>query len=183
MKDKQPTLSDKFILDACCGGRCFWFNKEHPNAIYIDNRIRDKGHSDDRFNHCIKPDVVMDFRDLSEFGDRKFKLIVIDPPHLIGEPDGCRITKKYGSWNKETWKEELKHGFDECWRVLEDYGILIFKWNEASIKKKEVLEVLGKEALFGHPVQSKIPTHWFCFMKIPKLAGDDLIELKGGGRQ
>jgi len=162
-------MKDKFILDACCGGRCFWFNKQHPNAVYIDNRIRGKGHVDDRFNHCIKPDMLMDFRELT-FKDKSFKLVVFDPPHLVGK-EQCRMMRKYGWLNKDTWKEDIKRGFDECWRVLEDYGILIFKWNEASIKKKEILEVLGKNPLFGHPNGSKIPTHWFCFMKIPKKEG------------
>ncbi len=156
----------KFILDACCGGRLFWFNKKHPNTIYIDNRIRNKGHVDDRYNHCIIPDRVMDFRKL-DFPDKSFKLVVFDPPHLIGKPDGCRMTKKYGSLNPETWQSDLKKGFDECWRVLEDYGVLIFKWNDASKKRKEILNILGKQPLFGHPNGSKIPTHWFCFMKIP----------------
>ena len=29
------------ILDACCGSRMFWFNKEHENALYMDNRTLD----------------------------------------------------------------------------------------------------------------------------------------------
>ena len=160
-------MEDKFILDACCGGRCFWFNKNHPNTLYIDNRIREKGHVDDRFNHEIKPDVVMDHRKM-DFPDKRFKLIIFDPPHLIGKPDGCRMTKKYGSLQEETWQEDIKSGFEECWRVLEDYGVLIFKWNDASKKRKEILNIIGREPLFGHPNGSKIPTHWFCFMKIPK---------------
>jgi hypothetical protein len=53
-------------------------------------------------------------------------------------------------------------------RVLEDYGILIFKWNDSSVKRKKVLETLGVQPLFGHPNGSKIPTHWFCFMKFPE---------------
>ena len=28
----------KQILDACCGSRMFWFNKEHPAAVFMDNR-------------------------------------------------------------------------------------------------------------------------------------------------
>ena len=24
----------KKILDACCGGRMFWFDKKHPNVLY-----------------------------------------------------------------------------------------------------------------------------------------------------
>ena len=160
-------MKDKFILDACCGSRMFWFNKTHPNTLYIDNRSYDKGFIDNRPNRELKPDTIMDFRDL-KFPDKSFKLVVMDPPHLIGRPDGCRMTRTYGVLNKETWREDIKKGFNECMRVLEDYGILIFKWNEASVKRKELLEELGQRPLFGHPVGSKVNTHWFCFMKIPK---------------
>ena len=93
---------------------------------------------------------------------------MFDPPHLIGKEDGSIILKKYGNLDKKTWKEDIKKGFDECWRVLEDYGTLIFKWSEISIKRKEVLEVLDKIPLFGHPSLSRASAHWFCFMKIPK---------------
>lgn len=158
---------NKFILDACCGGRQFWFNKHHPNTVYMDNRVEEKGYQADRPNKEIKPDIVADFKNLP-YENNSFKLVVMDPPHIIAKGPLFRMTKEYGWLNKETWKEDIKNGFEECWRVLEDYGILIFKWNEASIKKKEVLKVIGKEPLFGHPNGSKIPTHWLCFMKIPQ---------------
>jgi len=157
----------KFILDACCGPKLFWFNKEQENTLFIDNRKRKKGFNDYRKNMEVQPDMIMDFRKIN-FSDKSFKLVVFDPPHLLGTGETYRLVKTYGFLNKETWKEDIKKGFDECWRVLEDFGVLIFKWNEASIKKKEVLEVLGKEPLFGHPIRSQIPTHWFCFMKIPQ---------------
>ena len=160
-------MKNKFILDACCGSRMFWLDKIQENTIFIDNRSYDKGFIDNRPNREFKPDMIMDFRDL-KFPDKKFKLIVMDPPHLVGKPDGCRMTKTYGVLNKETWKEDIKKGFDECWRCLEDYGILVFKWNDSSVKRKELLQVLNKPYLFGHPNGSKIPTHWFCFMKIPE---------------
>ena len=160
-------MKNKFILDACCGSRMFWFNKKHSNTIFIDNRKYDKGFIDNRQNRELHPDKIMDFRKL-KFPDKSFKLVVFDPPHLVGKPDGCRMTRTYGCLNPETWHEDIKKGFDECWRVLDDFGVLIFKWNEASIKKENVLRIIGKEPLFGHPIQSKIPTHWFCFMKIPE---------------
>ena len=160
-------MSEKFILDACCGGRLFWFDKKQPNTIYIDKRIREAGHDSNRPNHKIMPDIQMDNRRM-DFKDKTFKLVIFDPPHLIGKEDGCRMTKQYGALHPITWQSDIKKGFDECWRVLEDYGILIFKWNDSSKKRKEVLEVLGRTPLFGHPNGSKIPTHWFCFMKIPK---------------
>ena len=28
----------KQILDACCGSRMFWFDKEHPATVLMDNR-------------------------------------------------------------------------------------------------------------------------------------------------
>jgi len=167
--------TNKKILDACCGSRMFWFDKRQPNTIFIDNREYDKGFIDNRQNRELHPDMIMDFRKL-EFADKSFKLVVMDPPHLIGKPDGCRMTRTYGTLNKETWKEDIKKGFDECMRVLEDWGILIFKWNESSIKRKEILEVLKEQPLFGHPNGSKIPTNWFCFIKIPEEVKQEAMQ-------
>ena len=28
----------KRVLDACCGSRMFYFNKQNPDVIYADNR-------------------------------------------------------------------------------------------------------------------------------------------------
>ncbi len=170
-------MKDKFILDACCGGKCFWFNKNHPNTIYIDKRMRKTGHSKDRIRHKIIPDKIMDFRKL-EFLDKSFKLVVFDPPHLISKEESCIITRKFGALNKNTWKKDISEGFNECWRVLEDYGILIFKWSEISIKRKEILQVLDRKPLFGTPILSRTPIHWFCFMKIPGEEKDKQIQLK-----
>lgn len=158
-------MNKKFILDACCGGKQFWFNKNHPNAIYQDIRTEEKGFVKSRPNFEVNPDFVGDFRDMNLFPDKEFKLVVWDPPHIkrLG-PNGI-FAKKYGKLDGN-WKVDLKKGFDECWRVLEDCGILIFKWSEYEIKVKDILEILEKEPLFGHPT-SRGGTHWFCFMKIP----------------
>jgi hypothetical protein len=174
----EAIKKDKFILDACCGSRMFWFNKKQPNTLFCDIREYDKGFIDNRQNRELHPDKIMDFRKMS-FPNKSFKLVVFDPPHLIGKPDGCRMTKTYGSLNAETWQSDIKKGFDECWRVLEDYGVLIFKWNDASKSRKELLELLDKQPLFGHPNGSKIPTHWFCFMKIPDALAEEVYEKEG----
>lgn len=158
---------DKFILDVCCGLKAFWFDKDHPNVLFQDIRTREKGFDDFRPNFCIKPDIEMDFRDL-KYPDKSFKLVVMDPPHIIAkEPESFRMIKYYGCLNRETWKQDIKKGVQEAMRVLEDYGILIFKWNETSIKRKDLLEAIGIDPLFGHPTGSRNMTHWFCFMKIP----------------
>jgi len=163
---------DKFILDACCGNRQFWLDKSHPNTLYVDIRNEGPNLSKFRPNLKVRPDKVMDFRAL-DLKDKSFRLVVFDPPQLfLGEKSELRI--KYGSLNKETWQSDLKQGFDECWRVLEDYGVLIFKWSESQIKTKDVLELFSQQPLFGHPSGSKSKTKWFTFMKIPSCQKQEM---------
>lgn len=156
---------EKFILDACCGGRMFWFNKKHPNTLYCDLRKEKKGFIKSIPNFEVNPDEIVDFRNMP-FDDKSFKLVIFDPPHIkrLG-PNGI-FARKYGKLESD-WREYIKKGFDECWRVLEDYGVLIFKWSEYEIKTKEVLKIIKKEPLIGHPT-SRGGTHWFTFMKIPE---------------
>jgi len=155
---------DKKILDACCGGRWFWFNKNHPDALYIDNRVCEKGHDKYRKNHSVEPDIVMDFREMS-FPDKSFKLVVFDPPHMKTLGKTSKFARYYGRLF-DTWETDLARGFSECWRVLEDNGVLIFKWNECEIKLKDILKLFPQVPLFGHPTNSKNTTHWLCFMKL-----------------
>lgn len=48
-------------------------------------------------------------------------------------------------------------------RVLEPYGVLIFKWNETQIKLKELLACIEYQPLFG---DKRSKTHWMVFMKL-----------------
>ena len=167
MKATVPSTEPrKFILDATCGGRTIWFNKKNPNAVYIDIRKEDKGLCPERPNFEVQPDYQMDFRKM-DFDDKVFKLVVWDPPHSTTFSKDSIMGKKYGPLNPQTYPRDLKEGFDECWRVLEDYGILIFKWNKHEIPQKEVLSFFKEKPLFGHTTGSKSKTRWFCFMKIP----------------
>lgn len=47
----------KIILDACCGSRMFWFDKENPLTLFAD--IRDEEHilCDGR-NLKVHPDII-----------------------------------------------------------------------------------------------------------------------------
>jgi len=156
-------MENKFILDATAGHRMMWFNKEHPNCIYLDKRPE------------CEPDIVADFRDLKQFPDETFKLVVFDPPHEIDKKVYTRIQEIYGVLHPETWQADIKKGFKECWRVLQPFGILIFKWNEHDKKVKELYPLFPVKPLFGQKTRSSKRrncklghTFWFCFMKIPK---------------
>lgn len=81
----------------------------------------------------IKPDIVADFRNIP-FSNNSFNLVVFDPPHLAQIGESLWLAKKYGKLTN-SWQEDIKQGFKECMRVLEQYGVLIFKWNEQQIKR------------------------------------------------
>ena len=152
----------KTILDVCCGGRMFWFNKQHPNAVYGDIRKESFVACDGR-KISVEPDVIMDFREIP-FPDNTFWHIVFDPPHLVGAGKTGWMAQKYGVLTKE-WRSDLKKGFDECMRVLKPNGTLIFKWNEHSIKVSEIINIFGSEPLYGHRTLQSSKTVWLAFMK------------------
>ena len=154
--------SFKDILDACCGSRMFWFDKQNPDVLFCDNRKENHILCDGR-KLDITPDVVYDFREMP-FEDNHFKLVVFDPPHLKQLGKNSWMAKKYGVLN-DTWQEDIQSGFSECWRVLKEDGILIFKWNETQIKVSEILKLINWEPLFGHKSGKLSNTHWMCFMK------------------
>lgn len=155
-------MTDKRILDACCGSRMFWFDKKNPSVLFAD--VRDEEHilCDGR-ELSINPDVIMDFRKM-DFPDGSFDLVVFDPPHLKNAGKESWIGKKYGILTSD-WRDDLKQGFAECFRVLSDGGVLIFKWNEIQIKVSEILELTDQKPLFGHKSGKRMDTHWITFMK------------------
>ena len=157
---KKSLFTDKLIWDPTCGGRTIWFQKEHPLTLYTDIREADKGINPRRPNFCVKPDQIVDFRK-TEFPNNHFKLIVWDPPHLkLGE--NAIMRKYYGSLSADTWRK----GFNEMWRVLDNNGVLIFKWNTEQFPLKDVLACFHTEPLFGHTTGSKSKTLWMAFMKV-----------------
>lgn len=154
----------KIILDACCGSRMFWFDKENPLALFADIRDEEYILCDGR-NLKVHPDIVSDFTDMP-FLDKSFKLVVFDPPHLLKVGKNSWLAKKYGKL-PEDWPRVIKKGIDECFRVLDDYGVLIFKWNEDQITVREVLSAINRQPLFGHTTGRHGKTMWMCFMKLP----------------
>ena len=152
----------KKILDVCCGSRMFWFDRENPNVDYND--IRNESHilCDGRELH-ITPDYQYDFRDL-KFSSEKYSLVIFDPPHFNRLGKNSWMAKKYGVL-EETWRDDIKKGFNECMRVLKTDGVLIFKWSELQISTTEIIEVIGQKPLIGHISGKRSNTHWMVFMK------------------
>jgi len=147
------------IIDVCCGSKMFWFDKNNTNTVFMDIRELEDTLCDGR-KLFIKPDAIGDFRDIP-YPNNTFKLAVFDPPHLVRLGKNSWMAKKYGKL-ESTWPADIKQGFDECMRVLQPYGILIFKWNEEQIKIKDVLDTIKYSPLFG---DKRSKTMWMVFMK------------------
>jgi hypothetical protein len=147
----------------------FGFDHRHPDAIFGDRRnevlsVTDRSHGniDGRRTLRIAPDVQLDFRALP-YPDDAFRLVVFDPPHLMRAGRKSWLAAKYGRLGPD-WREDIRQGFAECFRVLHDDGVLIFKWNEIQIKIREILALTDIPPLFGHPSGRGL-THWIVFMK------------------
>lgn len=73
--------------------------------------------------------------------------------------------KKYGRLNKDTWRDDLRQGFKEAFRVLRPYGVLIFKWNETQIPVRQILALTDRKPVISQRTGKGDKTHWIIFMK------------------
>lgn len=151
------------ILDACCGSRMFWYERNEPHTTYMDIRKEIIHYKDRQLERIaeINPDVIGDFRNMP-FPDATFDLVIFDPPHLIKTGKKSWLAKKYGTLDLMSWKSDIQQGFSECLRVLNPNGVLLFKWNEDQIPFKEVLKVIPKQPILG---DKKSKTKWSVFIK------------------
>ena len=157
-------------LDPCCGSRMMWFAGGHANVVFGDKRretltVTDRSHGKENGTRmlCIEPDALMDFRALP-YADDSFYLVAFDPPHLVRAGPRSWLAAKYGKLGKD-WREDLRAGFAECFRVLKPNGTLVFKWNETQVKVREVLELAPHRPMFGNTAGKKNGTHWMVFLK------------------
>ena len=151
------------VLDPASGPRSFYFDKEDDRVLFGDIRS-DINETNRSGRTCvIDPDVIIDFRDLP-FGDGEFKLVVFDPPHLTSLGETAWMAKKYGRLTGD-WIEALGLGFQECWRVLDHEGTLIFKWNEHDVSLSTIKPLFPARPLLGHRTGKKALTHWIVFFK------------------
>lgn len=157
-------------LDPCCGSRMMWFDRANPAAVFGDRRSetitvadRSHGRADGTRTLHITPDVLLDFRALP-YPDESFYLVAFDPPHLVRAGQLSWMAAKYGKLGPN-WRDDLRKGFAECFRVLKHHGTLVFKWSETQVTLREVLALAPHQPLFGNTSGRKAGTHWMVFMK------------------
>jgi SAM-dependent methyltransferase len=158
------------VLDACCGSRMMWFEREDARALFMDVRAgewsKDYGTSSSigRNPIVVRPDVRGDFTSMP-FPDESFYLVVFDPPHHTDAwfGKGCSIMKNSYGALLPGWEEMLRKGFEECFRVLKPHGTLIFKWGDREIPLARVIGLTAQRPLFGS--RSSKNAHWIAFLK------------------
>jgi 16S rRNA G966 N2-methylase RsmD len=144
--------------------RAFYFDKQDSRVVFGDIRENETHLLTNGQTITIKPDQVMDFRAIP-YPDESFQCVVFDPPHMLGLSEKSWMRKKYGVLEKDTWQNDIKQGFAECFRVLKPNGTLIFKWNEVSILLKDILALTDQKPVLGHPSGKRMGTHWVLFIK------------------
>lgn len=154
----EASHRDKGILDACCGSKMFYFDKEHAGTLFMDIRSEEDVVHGKKIN--VAPDIIADFRNMP-FDDESFYLVVFDPPHLRWAGQNSFMKAQYGQLG-ENWRDDLAQGFAECWRVLKPNGTLVFKWSDAQINVRELLGIFPEAPVFGN---QRGKTHWMVFYK------------------
>jgi SAM-dependent methyltransferase len=146
----------------------FWFDRQNDDAVFVDIRaetheLADKSSRGGSRSLVIEPDIQADFTALP-FADETFALVAFDPPHLVRNGRTGWLAKKYGKLGDD-WREDIRRGFAECFRVLRTDGTLVFKWNEHEVKVSELLALTPVKPLFGNRCGKNAKSHWLVFMK------------------
>jgi SAM-dependent methyltransferase len=160
------------ILDATCGHKTIWYQKNHPFVTFMDKR---KGTiarmtNNTKLKHRrfwdISPDVVSEWKD-APFPDNTFDMIVFDPPHIIRDKNKSSIAmeKAYGVLYSDNWRLEIKEGVHKLFDILKPNGIFILKWCENSIPVDKIIELMPYHPLFGTRTGQKNKNHWIVFLK------------------
>ena len=157
------------ILDLSAGNRAIWFNRNHPNATYIDIRSE------------VNPDICCDSADLP-FAAGEFDLVVFDPLHK-NFSGNIGFGRCYGpAQSMGDIRSTIKGTAREAWRVTGPNGLMAYKWSDADLKLTKVVGLLAPwwEPLFGHghrPQQrQRGMTSWVMLMR---TAGESNFALQG----
>jgi SAM-dependent methyltransferase len=161
-------MDSRPILDPASGSRMFYFDRADDRVLFGDIRherhsLPDKSSTGGARQLVIAPDQIMDFRALP-FPAETFYLVVFDPPHLVNNGSRGWLALKYGKLGND-WRDDLRAGFTECFRVLRPFGTLIFKWNEHDIPVRDVLALTDVKPICGQRSGKNAKSHWLVFMK------------------
>lgn len=160
-------MNEKFILDACCGGKMFYYEPLAPVVLFQDIRRETCVLSDRPKPFRVDPDVIGDFTSM-DYRDGEFHIVVFDPPHLWRVGENSDFFKKYGKCPKD-FKPWLSSGFAECFRVLRDKGILVWKWSEGQISFEEAVACSPYRPLLGN---KRGKTRWTFFVKMEGMENE-----------
>lgn len=147
------------ILDTCCGGKMFWYEKDLPFITFQDVRAGIKEYSGGR-KIRIEPNHIGNVTDM-DFEEETFDLVIFDPPHMIRAGKTSWLNIKYGKLPEE-WKLFMEKAFKECFRVMKNDGVLVFKWNGEQIPFAEVVKLSPYKPIFG---DKRAKTRWTVFVK------------------
>ena len=161
------------ILDATCGFRGIWYQKNHPFVTFMDQRNKkvefDNPSTLSRYrSYKINPDIVSQWKD-APFPNNHFDMIIFDPPHLIKDEKTkeSNMMKPYGYLNKKTWRQDLQQGIKKLFEILKPQGTFVLKWCENSVPVEEVIKLCPYPPMFGSNTKSKGHTQnfWILFIK------------------
>lgn len=126
------------ILDLSAGNRAIWFNKNHPDAVYLDKRAE------------CNPDIVCDTCAIPATAGSGFDLVVFDPPHMNCGPNS-NMSKTYGYHTTAEILKTIEGTAKEAHRVTGSGALMALKWNDHDIKLQRVFDLMPQwEPLFGH---------------------------------
>lgn len=126
------------ILDLSAGNRAIWFNKNHPDAMYLDKRSE------------VNPTIVCDTRQIPETAGSDYDLVVWDPPHM-NTGANSNMSKVYGHHTTQEILDTIEKTSVEAHRVTISGAVMALKWNDHDIKLKRIFKLMPQwEPLFGH---------------------------------
>lgn len=144
------------ILDLSAGNRGIWFDKNYPDATFVDIRPE------------VGPDIVADSRALPADIGGDYDLVVFDPPHKNNSPN-FGMARSYGCFNHAEIRSTIAETAKEAHRVARDDALMAFKWNDHSLKLSTVLAMLAPfwQPLFGHGVtHQQRGTAWVMLRRV-----------------
>jgi hypothetical protein len=117
------------ILDLSAGNRAVWFNKQYPDACYVDIRPD------------VNPSIVADTRNLPPEVGEGYNLVVFDPPH-VNFGANADLSRTYGHHTTEEIRDIITRSAAEAHRVSCDDALMAFKWNDHDQKLERVLKLM-----------------------------------------